>query len=303
MKRIFVSLLSLLLVVLLLAAVSVPANAAGTAPVAENLELRTYCNVTVGGMLSGFDPDGAALRFEITTDPVKGELTLAEDGSFLYTPRENRRGKDYFGYKAIDPEGNRSQEATVIIQITKQKKDVFYADMAGRAEAYAATALCENGLYTGRQICGTYCFEPEEEVTRGEFLSMCVALTGKPLFTGIYRTGYQDDDGIPAWQKAYASAAAISGIYDGLHTEAGRVFSGDEPISRAEAGVLLDSALALENVQYRWGYDELDLEQAQACVNLSAYKVIPVNAALDQVLTRADAAVMLTAAQELLERR
>ncbi len=303
MKRTFVSLISLLLALLLIAAMTAPACADGDAPIAENLELKTYCNVTVGGALSGFSPDGDALRYEITTEPVKGELTLEEDGSFLYTPKADRRGKDYFGYKAIDEKGNRSQEATVIIRIVKQKKDVFYADMVGRADAYAAAALCEMGLLTGRQICGVYCFEPDEEVTRGEFLSMCMTLTGKPLFTGVYRTGFQDDHAIPAWQKAYASAAAVNGVYDGVLTETGRFFSGDEPISCAEASVLLDSALALENVQYLSGYEELDQTSAQACMNLSAHKVISGNTQMDHALTRSEAAKMLTAAQELLERR
>ena len=36
----------------------VSASAEGTAPVAENLELTTYRNVSVGGQFSAYDPDG-----------------------------------------------------------------------------------------------------------------------------------------------------------------------------------------------------------------------------------------------------
>ena len=304
MKRMFVSLLSLLLAALLLAAMPGQAMAVGDAPVAENLELRTYCDVTVGGKLSAFDPKGGTLRFEITTEPVKGSIALAEDGSFLYTPAADRRGRDYFGYKAVDETGNRSQEATVIIQILKPKKAVTYADMQGTAGEYAAVALSELGLYNGRKICGVSCFEPEASMSRGEFLSMCMALTGKPLLSGIYRTGYLDDDLIPAWQKAYASAAAINGVYRGLSTESGVVFSGEEPITYAEASVLLDTALELENVSYLSGYTELDLRQAQACMNLSAYTAeVPEGTRQDTLLTRLDAAKMLVAAWEFLEQR
>ena len=95
----------------------VRSSAEGSAPAAENLELRTYRNVSVGGRLKAFDPDGDVVSYSITTDPVK----LEENGCFVYTPRENKRGRDYFGYKAVDSEGNLSQEATVIIRIEKQK--------------------------------------------------------------------------------------------------------------------------------------------------------------------------------------
>ena len=46
-------------------------------------------------------------------------LRLRPDGSFVYTPLVGRRGRDYFGYKAVDARGNLSQEATVIIRLTK----------------------------------------------------------------------------------------------------------------------------------------------------------------------------------------
>ena len=113
---------------LLLAAVALtalvpvlPARAEGNAPVAQNLELTTYRNVSVGGRLTAVDPDGDTLTFQITTEPTKGEIELTDDGRFVYTPETNRRGRDYFGFKAVDAEGNSSQEATVIIRIEKQK--------------------------------------------------------------------------------------------------------------------------------------------------------------------------------------
>ena len=300
MRRMLASLISLLLVVLLLAALPVQASAAGDAPVAENLDLKTYCNVSVGGMLSAFDPDGGALRFEITTDPVKGKIQLSEDGSFIYTPNENKKGKDYFGYKAVDTDGNYSQEATVIIQILKQKKAISYTDMRGRADEYAAVVLSEIGLFTGKQICGEYCFEPDEAVTRGDFLSMCMALTGKGPYACIYRTGYMDDARIPAWQKAYATVAAINGVYNGVITEVGSVFSGDEKLSYAEAALLLDHALQLENVSYISAYDQMDLSLAQACANLDARDMLPAQMTEERMLNRSDAALMLTAAYEFM---
>ena len=39
------------------------ASAAGSAPIAENLEISTYRGVSVGGRLNATDPDGGALRY------------------------------------------------------------------------------------------------------------------------------------------------------------------------------------------------------------------------------------------------
>ena len=82
-----------------------PAHAEGGAPVAQNLELTTYRNVSVGGRLSAVDPDGGTLTYQITTEPTKGEIELTDDGRFVYTPGTNRRGRDYFGFKATDADG------------------------------------------------------------------------------------------------------------------------------------------------------------------------------------------------------
>ena len=121
MKRLFYSIVSSLLVCAALTVTGPLVYADTSAPLAENLELTTYKNVTVGGKLSAYDPDGGTLKYMVSTPPVKGVLELEEDGSFVYTPDEGKKGRDYFGYKVSDEEGNLSQEATVIIRIEKQR--------------------------------------------------------------------------------------------------------------------------------------------------------------------------------------
>ena len=172
------------------------ALAANGAPVAENLNLTTYRNVCGGGQLSAVDPEGDAVSFEITTQPGKGTVELAEDGRFVYTPDANRKGRDYFGYRAVDETGARSQEATVIISIEKQKTKTTYSDMTGHPSAYSATALAENGIFTGENIGGEWVFSPEQPVTRGEFLSMCMTLSGEKLLSAVAATGFADDEEI-----------------------------------------------------------------------------------------------------------
>ena len=119
MKRISQSLAAVFLMPFLCFALAAGACAGGSAPVAENLELVTERNTPVEGRLSALDAEDDLNAFAITPGPVRGDIRLEADGRFLYTPRQNRKGRDYFGYRAIDAAGNVSEEATVLIRIEK----------------------------------------------------------------------------------------------------------------------------------------------------------------------------------------
>ena len=121
MKKFTISLFSCFLLLATCAGFAVPGFAVGNAPVADNFEILTYRNVPVSGMLSSTDPESDVVYYEITTEPVKGNIALEQNGYFVYTPETGKKGRDYFGYKAIDSQGNISQEATVIIRIVAQK--------------------------------------------------------------------------------------------------------------------------------------------------------------------------------------
>lgn len=88
-------------------------------PVAENISIETLRGVPVEGQLIAVDPEDDDITFVITTPPGKGIIDLNEDGSFKYTPAAGKRGRDYFGFRAIDSCGNKSQEATAIIKLLK----------------------------------------------------------------------------------------------------------------------------------------------------------------------------------------
>ncbi len=284
MKRAVLSAAAFLLMLALCAALSVPAWAEGCAPVAQNLELKTYRNLSVGGTLKAYDPDGDVVGFEITTHPVKGTLKLEEDGSFVYTPRENKRGKDYFGYKAVDAEGNRSQEATAIIRIEKQKSAVRYEDMRGRGGEFAATELCEAGVFVGEKLGGHYCFCPDRAVTRGEFLQMATLACGRPVLDGVLSTGYADDDSMSDWTKSLVATAAMEAA--GSRSDA---FEAETLISLGEAARMLDRMLGLYDVS---GEDASD-ETMRSCMNLSAVGILDDDAVGDRLLTREAAAILL----------
>lgn len=302
MKRLLYTLVSLLLLSCMIIGMGQLAYADSMTPLAENLELSTYKNVSVGGKLSAYDPDGEALKFIISTPPIKGTVELEEDGSFVYTPGEGKKGRDYFGYKVSDAEGNISQEATVIIRIEKQKKDVMYSDMQGSADEYTAILLSEKDIFTGEQIGKDYCFNPEKAVSRGEFLSICMLMLDNEQ-QAVLNTGYSDDYHIPAWMKPYAVSAAMSGVYLGTESEVGTVFHHDEAISMSEAILMLDRALNTTKVSYLALDDSVPEVLTQACVNLAACGVLEESSISPDVLTRADMARMITSALSVIENR
>ena len=303
MKRKFIFVFTLVLAALLCTGLAYPALAAGNAPVAENLELRTFKNVSVSGQLSAFDPDNDVVEYQICTQPVKGYIELATDGSFVYTPGQDKKGKDYFGYRALDAEGNSSQEATVIIRIDKQKKGVRYSDMKGSAGEYAALLLSEEDVFTGEQIGGEYCFYPDRTVTRGEFLSMCMIVADEPLISAVMNTGYSDDDDIPLWMKPYVTATVMKGMDSPSAGGAGRCFQPDSGITRSEAVTMLNQALDLNDVSYIQLDAALQPELAQACANLTASGIIREGALVEETMSRMDAAELLSKALELMSRR
>ena len=294
MKRIITSFCALVMAVLMLGSVGQKSFAEGNAPIAENLELKTYKNVSVGGLLSAFDAEGDVLKFEITTHPIKGEIELADNGSFIYTPAENKKGRDYFGYKAIDSEGNLSQEATVIIRIEKQKSDICYSDMKGRAEEFAAVELAEKGIFVGEKIGSDYCFFPEKDVSKAEFLAMSMLVSEKPMMNAVMNYAVREDK-LPEWFEAYVCSTAIAGESINVNWF--------EAVEKYEAAAMLNNQLNITEVSYISYEDSIENDIAQACANLSACGIINKQSELFENLSRADAAQILCKSLQLKDNR
>ena len=298
-KRILCAALSLLL----LTALSIPASAQAGAPIAENLKLTTYRGVSMEGQLKATDPEGDAMTFQLTTPPTKGEVAINEDGSFLYTPKEGKRGKDYFGYTATDANGNVSQEATVIISLVKQETSVTYSDMVGTGGYYDALRLAETGIFVGEQIGGHYVFSPDTMISRGEFLSMCMALSETPILSGVSDTGFSDDDSIPSWQKSYIATALMQGGISTVSETGSTNFDSTAPITCAQAAVMVDSIFKLSKVSAANINGDTPDWAAQSVANLIACNVLPENCSTEQYLNRDMTADMLSAVMDILEQR
>ena len=277
---------------------------ANSAPVAENLDVRTYRETSVSGSFQALDPEGDLLSFRITAAPGKGSVTVRGSG-FVYTPSEGKRGKDSFRYQAVDSEGNASADATVSIRIEKQSSPVFYPELNGSGLQYAAVRLAEKGVFSGEKVSACWCFSADTPLKRGDFLTMCATLTGMEPLEDVTRTGFFDDESISAWQKPYVSAALLYGVVQGSTGDGGKaVFRGDQPITRAEAAVMLSSFLEISDAAGIFYSEDVPGWAAQAVANLRACDICSGDEFhAGRTLTRGDAAEMLSAALDVVEAR
>ena len=279
------------------------------APIARNMELSTYKNVAITSYFDAVDGEGDALTFQLTSTPARGAVTLAEDGSsrFVYTPYENKTGKDSFTYVALDPAGNVSEEATVSVRIEKADTQVTYADMAGHPAHKAAIRLAEEGVYVGKYVNGQYFFCPDEPVSRAQFLSMAMAVSGLEPLEDVSVTGFADDGAIPVWAKGYVSAALKAGaVQGGRDGDGAPVFNAEDAITQAEASVMLNQLLEVTDVPAEVFFSAgEDHWAAQAAANLTASGVLDgaSAASLTQPLTLGETAELLDGALDVLAAR
>ncbi len=255
------------------------------APVAEDSALETYRNLPNEAILKVKDPEGQAMTFTITRLPKRGDVVIRQDGSFIYTPKKNKVGVDSFTYTATDPAGNVSREATVTITVMKPSDAKQYTDTVGKSCRFAAEWMRNTGIFVGENVNGNGCFQPEKEVSRGDFLTMLVGALELELDENATFTGFTDE--APDWLKPYLAAAMRSGLTAGWPE--GSTFNADAPITGAEAAVMLQNALdlAVETVVA----DEAVPVWAQQAISTLAGHGIVLDASAN--LTRADAAQIM----------
>ncbi len=261
------------------------------APVAEDQALETYKNLPNSAALKASDPEGEPLTYSVIRGPKRGTLQLNEDGSFTYTPKKNKVGTDSFTYTATDPAGNVSRTATVTIQIMKPRDKTQYTDTVGNSCRFAAEWMKNTGIFVGETVSGQSCFQPERTVTRGEFMAMLVSSLGLQVREDAITTGFTDN--MPTWLKPYLAAALRTGLTE--NWPHGEVFGANEPITGAEAAVLLKNALDLPGTGQT---TEADVPSWAADALLTmAQNGLPLNA--NETLTRAQVAQALYKASQL----
>ena len=259
---------------------------ADEAPIAENSAMETYRNLPNEAMLKVSDPEGKPMSYTVTRTPKRGDVIIREDGSFLYTPRKNKVGTDSFSYTATDPAGNVSREATVTVTVLKPSDAQQYTDTAGKSCRFAAEWMKNTGIFVGETFNGNGCFSPGKQVSRGDFLTMLVGALDIPLEQDAQSTGFTDD--CAPWLKPYVAAAMRAGLTAGWPE--GNVFGADEPITGAEAAVMLQNALDLSAAEAAASEEIVPAWAADALMTLASHG-IELNA--DAVLTRGDAAEII----------
>ena len=265
------------------------------APIAQELEIRTYRGIPYQTQFLAVDSEGDDMTYAVVEEPRKGTVTI-DGANFTYTPDDGVTGGDSFTYTA-----------TVTVSIEKTKSGVTYSDMAGSAAAAAAQHLAEAGIFTGSKIGDQYYFEPDRTVSRSEFLAMVMETAGRDV-TDVTMTGFCDDASIPTWAKAYAAAGVADGIVQGKTTAEGVAFQGEDPITFNEAATVLNRVLDLGDVELDVWYADREAVPswaAQAVGNMEAVSVLAAGSfgseTMEQPVTRADAARMLSAAKTLLD--
>ncbi len=262
------------------------------APVAQDMAIETYKNLPNEGTLKVSDPEGEALTYSLVRSPKRGEVVLREDGSFLYTPKKNKVGVDSFTFTAADPAGNVSREATVTVQILKPTDSRQYTDTVGKECRFAAEWMKNTGLFVGERIGQEDCFQPDKEVSRGQFLTMVIEALEIPVEEASY-TGMPEDT--PDWLKPYLAAAMRAGLTAGWpETETGS-FAADRAVTGPEAAVMLQNALDLSVSQQALETAQTEESQAPdwAAASLTVLRDYGVDLPASEALTRGQAAMAL----------
>ena len=212
---------------------------------AADLYVETVKNICVYGKMYAADPEGDALTYLILSYPKKGTLAVtdAASGEFRYSPQTDKKGEDAFTYVARDAYGNYSYPTTVTLRINERSSSLVYADMEGHAAHNAALALAERSIMLGTLAGDQMYFSPDETVTRGEFLVMAMKSVGLSPAKGVRETWFDDDAEIAAPIKGYVATAQLYGYVNGSFDGNGLYFRPNDPITRAEAAVILNNLL------------------------------------------------------------
>ena len=216
-----------------------------------SLEVSTYRNVSVYGTLSGSDPDGDEISFEVVSYPKNGSLVMLGGGEYRYTPLKNYTGKDSFKYVVCDKYGNYSSASAVSLEVSGTKLTSVLSDMGGKRAHASAITMVEKGIMDCENSQGKLLFSPSGAVSREEFLVMVMKAAGINYTEGQsisgnaapINTGFADDSDISASAKNYVYLAKQKGFIRGSEEGSSVCFYPKRDITVAEAAVMIDNII------------------------------------------------------------
>ena len=275
-------------------------------PTAEASSMETYKNIANTGELKASDPEGSALTYTLVDEPKRGTVELHEDGTFTYTPKENKVGNDSFTFTVTDDAGNTSEPAKVSIKIKKPTDKEVYADMTGDPDAFTAMWLKDTGIFSGSTVGGNLCFSPDQAVTRGEFLVMVMKLVDAEASESQMTSGFADEANTPAWLQPYIVSALSNGMITGTSAEDGVYFHPAADLTKAEAAVMLQNILQLPTSSTATVFSQEEETTVPTWAATSAAALNEAGISLEissdtDLMTRRDAAQVLYAINQLME--
>ena len=263
-------------------------------PEARDVSLETYKNLERAGKFDADDPDGERLTYTVVQTPKRGHVRIEDDGAFVYTPKQNKVGKDSFTYTVTDEQGAVSGEATVSIEILRPIDKATYADMEGDGAEFEALWLRSTGLLQGDRVTGQLCFRPDADVSRGEFLVMAMTLAGVRPDARDAECTFADADSAPEWMRPYLACALRRGVVRGIRRDEGLCFCPDAPVTQAQAAVIAQKLLGLETADERTVFASGGAVPVWAQASVDALSAAGVElTGADEPMTRRDAACML----------
>ncbi|MBQ2727357.1 MAG: S-layer homology domain-containing protein [Clostridia bacterium] len=213
----------------------------------DSLAVWSQQDIAQYGTLSGSDPDGDSIVFEITERPERGilELTDPSAGAYRYTPCDGMTGRDSFTYTVRDEWGNYSSPVTVAVEIDEPACDLVFADMDGHWAHNAALVMAADQVMDAESVNGQLYFRPDEEMTREDFLVTVMKALGAGEIPPA-STVFDDHDAISASATGYVNRAYNLGIIKGSYENGKLCFLPASKITRAEAAVILNTILGAE---------------------------------------------------------
>lgn len=265
------------------------------------LQHWTQQNVQLFGTLTGSDPDGDALRFELLTYPEKGlcVITNTATGDFIYTPYDGALGNDTFTYRVRDSLGQYSAAARVSVTIAEPVTSEVFADMDGHWAQNAVMVLSAEGIVRGVQVGGESYFHPDELTCREDFLVTVMRALGAGDIEPCM-TVFADHASISPEASGYVQRAYALGIIHGSEVDGVLCFRPQDPVTRAEAAVICNAILGAETPEVVPTFADDSAIPAWAQPSLYALSHIGIlrgtgdgNLSPDALISRAQTAQML----------
>ncbi|MGQ0598680.1 tandem-95 repeat protein, partial [Aquabacterium sp.] len=132
-----------------LSTVSVTVTPVNDAPVSNSPSVSGAEDAVITGTITASDVEGDTLSYQVSADPAHGQVTVASDGSFSYTPTANYNGSDSFTVLVSDGQGG-TTVSTVSVNITA----VNDAPTTQNVSASGAEDTAITGQVSGNDVDG-----------------------------------------------------------------------------------------------------------------------------------------------------